>query len=528
MLIQGDSALIPLLDKSIHCVTTSPPYWGLRKYQGEQGRIWGGDSDCVHEWVERKYYTMRGASSQSSEAFSEAGESNAERLKAARWMNDLICEKCNAWYGGLGLEPTPQQHIQNIVEIFAEVHRVLRNDGVVWLNYGDCYAGSGGENANTGLTAGYHKYRMTDDKTRSNLYRNNPRKEKLPAGNLMLMPHRIAIALQDWGWIVRNDVVWFKRNPMPESQAGWRWSFDSISAQEKRNEERIKNDKPPKPILDGVHPKAPQNVGAELYDVFVAQHGEGGLVTLNEGSWRHTRAHEYVFMLTKKKNYYWDMDAVRVPQKASSKLRAMRGWNGDTKRDYVSGPQNHIDKYFDKSEEEAMSLPGRARRTHDWWVESLDTLISDHKNYVKHLEHIRDNNGMMLDEDGLPVAFYYPTKSYSGAHFATYNPDMIEPIIKAGTSEKGVCPECGNPWARVVERTIGEAKLTPKTTASHHARGGEGIPTGTVGKAGSSRIDATSTTTGWRATCEHVQLRSNLTIKEKEYVESELAKHHSQ
>ena len=52
MLIQGDAVAIPLLDKSVHCCVSSPPYWGLRKYSGDQGRIWGGDPECEHEWEE--------------------------------------------------------------------------------------------------------------------------------------------------------------------------------------------------------------------------------------------------------------------------------------------------------------------------------------------------------------------------------------------------------------------------------------------------------------------------------------------
>jgi len=77
----------------------------------------------------------------------------------------------------------------------------------------------------------------------------------------------------------------------------------------------------------------------------------------------------------------------------------------------------------------------------------------------------------------------------------------VEPCIKAGTSERGVCPECGKPWERVIEKTIGVSKECPKTQAAHKARGGIGTPVGTVGKSGSGRTDGSAITLGWRPGC---------------------------
>ncbi len=218
MLINSDSARIPLPDKSIHCVTTSPPYWGLRKYSGEQGRVWGGDPECDHKFevVEiNKEMHQTGAT----------GRGSPTTTIHRSIYKQGPCQKCNAWYGGLGLEPTPDLFIQHMVEIFRDVRRVLRDDGVVWMNLGDSYAGSGGENANTGLQGGDTIKANSEDGTRSGLWRRNPRKTKIQQGNLMMMPHRVAIALQDDGWIIRNDVIWFKRNPMPESVNGWRFQM---------------------------------------------------------------------------------------------------------------------------------------------------------------------------------------------------------------------------------------------------------------------------------------------------------------
>lgn len=147
-------------DESIHCVVTSPPYWGLRDY-GIAGQI--------------------------------------------------------------GIEPSLGEHIETLVSVFREVRRVLRKDGTVWLNYGDCYAA-----APNGRSAAATKAVGNDDRT----FRDKPfstvgpinRKKRIDrAGgylkpkDLCLIPSRIAIALQEDGWWVRSEIIWSKPNPMPES-----------------------------------------------------------------------------------------------------------------------------------------------------------------------------------------------------------------------------------------------------------------------------------------------------------------------
>ncbi len=110
--------------------------------------------------------------------------------------------------GQIGLEPTPQAYVQTLVTLFRELRRVLKDSGTFWLNLGDSYNGSGkgpGDNERLQTTnAGSIIDRRTDI-------------EGLAPKQLMLIPHRVAIALQDDGWIVRQDNVWHKPNPMPES-----------------------------------------------------------------------------------------------------------------------------------------------------------------------------------------------------------------------------------------------------------------------------------------------------------------------
>jgi DNA modification methylase len=144
-------SMIELADNSIQCCVTSPPYWGLRKYAGEQD---------IKEWG------------------------------------------CS-----FGLEPTPQLYLDHLVEICREIKRVLRKDGVFFLNIGDSYKGSGGAGGDYnkgGLKEGQPKYP-------------GRKVSQLKPKDLCLIPQRAAIRLQEDGWWVRSIIIWSKNNPMPES-----------------------------------------------------------------------------------------------------------------------------------------------------------------------------------------------------------------------------------------------------------------------------------------------------------------------
>lgn len=149
-ILQGDcrEMLRTLPDASVHCCVTSPPYWGLRDY----GTV-----------------------------------------------------------GQLGMEKTYQEHIAVLVDVFREVRRVLRSDGTLWLNYGDCYATSP-----NGRSAADTKAVGNDDRT----FRDKPFSTiggALKPKDLAMLPARLAIALQEDGWWIRSDIIWSKPNPMPES-----------------------------------------------------------------------------------------------------------------------------------------------------------------------------------------------------------------------------------------------------------------------------------------------------------------------
>jgi len=94
---------------------------------------------------------QRGApSKRAGDTFSAPGAANIARLKEARWQEDVLCAKCGAWHGALGLEPTPELYVEHLVGVLRELRRVLRSDGTLWLNLGDKYNGSGGAGGDYG------------------------------------------------------------------------------------------------------------------------------------------------------------------------------------------------------------------------------------------------------------------------------------------------------------------------------------------------------------------------------------------
>jgi DNA modification methylase len=282
--------LAQLPDESVHCVVTSPPYWGLRDY-GVAGQ--------------------------------------------------------------LGLEPTLGEHIEAMVRVFREVRRVLRKDGTLWLNYGDCYITSApgnkelraGKSGNKGNRGADHQFRATAvNKFESKggtggVYSLKPK-------DMAGVPWRIAFALQDDGWWLRQDIIWSKPNPMPE------------------------------PIKD-----------------------------------RCTKAHEYLFLLAKSERYYFDAEAIAEPVSLGTIERMSQDVESQT-----GSLRAHDCTRTEPAGGVAGSIP---------WECSTRNKRS---------------------------VWEIATHPFPEAHFATFPPALIEPCIKAGTSERGCCAKCGAPVLRQVER----------------------------------------------------------------------------
>ena len=205
-IMTGDAIeqLRTLPDRSVHCVVTSPPYWGLRDYGTATWE--GGDFECDHKPGNARRV---GATT--------LGGGTATSGHQHEGFRDL-CGKCGARRidNQIGLETTPAQYVARLVDVFEEVRRVLRPDGTLWLNLGDSYASGKGTCYNPGGGAGS----FVQDKERYPLDRGSVislRENGLKPKDLVGIPWRVAFALQDAGWWLRAEIIWAKKAPMPES-----------------------------------------------------------------------------------------------------------------------------------------------------------------------------------------------------------------------------------------------------------------------------------------------------------------------
>jgi len=280
-LYQGDAleTLKQLESESVHCCVTSPPYWGLRDY--------GVD-------------------------------------------------------GQLGLEPTPQEYIARMVEVFREVKRVLRPDGTLWVNMGDSYMSN--PNPDIGDPKNIVGRQRIDNPNR---HRIQGLKPKDMAG----IPWRLAFALQDDGWWLRSDIIWSKPNPMPES------------------------------VTD-----------------------------------RPTKAHEYIFLLSKSSRYFYDQEAIKEPITQSSVSRLSQDIEHQAGSYRVPGKTNGPMKAVIKTS-------GNKERK----INASDRLNTHMGSSIPWEGSTRNKR----------TVWEVATQPFSEAHFATFPPKLIVPCILAG------CPEGG-------------------------------------------------------------------------------------
>ncbi len=240
-----------LPDCSVNCIVTSIPYWGLRDY-GLPPVVWGGDAGCEHDWTGGAVARDKGAKRQIPHGDGRVNDSyrdNRVEVPTTAIISDVreetkngksrttdrcngaesrtfdgnhqkhvmpgsTCSKCGAWLGCLGLEPTPQMFVQHIVDVFREARRVLRKDGTCWVNIGDSYCSGTTSPRNShpapngAMPAGWTN--------RAGSVRSGSSGTLKPKDRCMI-PARVAIALQDDGWWLRDEIIWAKPNPMPSS-----------------------------------------------------------------------------------------------------------------------------------------------------------------------------------------------------------------------------------------------------------------------------------------------------------------------
>ncbi len=222
--------------------------------------------------------------------------------------------------GQIGLEPTPDEFVAAMVEVFREVRRVLKDDGTLWLNLGDSYNAAGREGHGTRI--GYKQGSNRASDTGADNCR--PTVSNLKPKDLIGIPWRVAFALQADGWYLRQDIIWHKPNPMPES------------------------------VRD-----------------------------------RCTKAHEYVFLMSKSERYYFDAEAMQeeATGRAPGNKKATK-----SARNYEAGAKEH------RTSANLHSIGARDTRNRRsvWSI---------------------------------------TTKPFKEAHFATFPPDLPEICIKAGSRE---------------------------------------------------------------------------------------------
>ena len=300
-----------LEDKSIDNIITSPPYWGLRDY-GTATWV-GGNENCSHHRDNK--LTDKNIT----------GHSNLDGMVGDGIYKD-ICKKCGAKRidSQLGLEKTPEEYVEKLVKLFRLLKPKLKDDCTVWLNLGDSYVHDRFTSKMNGTFEGTDGLYSRKFKYMDGCHSNGPKRSggrlNLKTKDLCGIPWRVAFALQKDGWYLRQDIIWHKPNPMPES------------------------------VKD-----------------------------------RCTKAHEYIFLLTKSARYYYDADAIREPA------------NYDGRKDTL----------FKGSEKYKNSTHTFHESGHERWN--------------------KDENGNRVRNKR--SVWTVTTKPFKEAHFATFPPDLIEPCI---------------------------------------------------------------------------------------------------
>jgi DNA modification methylase len=371
--------LAELPDASIHCVVTSPPYFGLRDYKIPPV-----------DWPAVEFIPMAGLPPVS--------------VPAMRCVHGLEAELFN--------------YVAHEVLIFREVRRVLRDDGTLWLNLGESMTSAavkwGGSQGNLPC------------KQNTNRGSRRTPKVEMPTGldhkNLMGVPWRVAFALQADGWYLRMDNIWHKPNPMPES------------------------------VTD-----------------------------------RPTKAHEYVYLLTKNRSYFYDAEAVKervtggAHAKVPGNVREPKGARAYANGDHRQRTKAGLLAYAKRKRAEAGSG-------------------------IKNNDSMEDGiTGYMVSNRNKRSVWTIATESFKGAHFATFPRALVLPCILAGTSARGCCAKCGAPWRRVIEQSPNPKDTYTGKYSAHYHRGVNLQRALIAGRAAGGDHDNPFTpkkTIGWQPTCE--------------------------
>jgi DNA modification methylase len=248
----------------------------------------------------------------------------------------------------IGGEATPAELVEKLVAVFAEVRRVLRDDGTLWLNCGDAY--SSGDRVGHGTRVGY-KQQTNRGMNGTNDPPRPPNPPGYKPGDRIMLAAMLSEALRADGWWLRDAIPWVKTSPMPESIQGWRWERHRV-----KTGERDEQGRPVWVECPGCAKCLPND----------------GLV-LRKGSWRHTNSYEWVFQFAKSAEYFGDGEAVREPTEAPTGGRQRAALREDVR--YVNG---EFKDYHDGRTGRHQGYQPSGRNPRNVWIIGPDPLTDEH------------------------------------------------------------------------------------------------------------------------------------------------------
>jgi len=449
-IIQADvmEGLAGLAEGSVHCVVTSPPYWGLRNYGVEPSR-----------WPAVMFAPAPGL--------------------ASIQIPEMTC--C------LGLEPEPWSYIGHLVAVFRDVRRVLRTDGTCWVNTADCYAKKG----MSGLSSKSDRSTLDGGANRAHSSQRKTIPHGLKVKDLVATSAMLALALEADGWWWRCPIIWAKPNPMPSSQTDrptiaheyvWMMSksekyfYDATAV-----EEAATYVGPNEP--DAIKQPSGWDSSPGGHRELTGRYGNGGK---NEQSGDRQKAGF---------NERW--------AKVKGGRNAFRGQGAE--RDGANGPANRDGR--DMRDVGA----GMTRTKRSVWTIATAP-FSGQFCTACHRYYSDGWRGLERHEENGTAAAICVCGRWDAwlSHFASFPTALVEPCILAGTSERGCCPECGAPRRRVVE--AGEPDLEHQIACGGDRNGKyDGQATKDYGSARAQDPSATKVrilegmretkTRGWLPTC---------------------------
>lgn len=394
-----------LNDNSIDCVVTSPPYWGLRDYG--TGTWIGGDKNCPHKRL--------------TKISKDTKTGHAGMFKKGNVVGDAkykkYCPECGAKRKDeqLGLEETYQEHIKNIVNLFKEIKPKLKESATIWLNYGDSYS-SGKRTSTTNQTLrGNKNYGVT----------RTPVQDGIKEKDLVMIPNRIAIALQDAGWYIRSEIIWHKPNPMPESVRDRPTSaHEKIWLITKSKKYYYDADSIREPLASTSLTRLNQDIKNQKGST----RGNGGMKS--NGNMKAVRP-------------YRVLDADQRPEFVETRdlpehneLREYLSLNRKNKNITI----DEIEKHFGNQAGHHWFEKNGSYPSKDDWIK-LKKLLNFDDTYDKQLTTINFKSGLKQNHPlgrNKRNVWTITTKPCKEAHFATFPKDLIEPCIKAGCPEGGI------------------------------------------------------------------------------------------